>query len=100
MESFILFFLHFFLRYQSAPKFGDSAVVSSPYVHNKVIYVQSRKSKRAHYSGSCVSPELECACVPLPETDGAVSTRGGQVALGAATQRRKLQTQAVYNKLK
>lgn len=42
--------------------------------------------------GHC-SPELERACVPLPETDGAVGSSGGQVALGAATERRKLRAQ-------
>lgn len=41
------------------------------------------------------SPKLECPCIPLPEADGAISSSGGQVALGAATERRKLQTQPI-----
>lgn len=43
----------------------------------------------------CFSPKLERACVPLPEADGAVGPGGGQVALGAATERGKLQTRPI-----
>lgn len=39
------------------------------------------------------SPELESAGIPLPEADGAISSGGGQVSPGAATERRKLQTE-------
>lgn len=36
------------------------------------------------------SPKFERASVPLPEADGAVGAGGGQVAFGAAAERRKL----------
>lgn len=36
------------------------------------------------------SPKFERASIPLPEADGAVSAGGGQVAFGAAAERRKL----------
>jgi len=38
------------------------------------------------------SPKFECARVPLPETDGAVSSSGGQEPFIATAQRRKLHT--------
>lgn len=49
-----------------------------------------QQEKRA-YCDCSSSPKFERASVPLPEADGSVSAGRGQVALRAATERRKLQ---------